>query len=111
METLMAFVPASGSQPTEMHGSQETGVQGPGPSTEHARHGGHSECSRSSMSELMSAGVAQLSDSARPVARFQGTNSRISKKPAEDKAPMIEASKGESCINSHTHKTRQSETY
>ena len=72
MEAKMAFVPASGSQAARMHGSQETGVQGPGPATEHARHGGHSVCSRSSMSEVMSAGVAQLCDSEKSVAFLQG---------------------------------------
>ena len=40
------FRAASGSQATEMHGSQETGLEGPGLSTKHTRHGGHSVCSR-----------------------------------------------------------------
>ena len=63
MEAPIAFVPASGPQATEMHA---------GPATEHARHGGHSVCSHSSMGEVMSAGVAQLCDFEKPVAFLQG---------------------------------------
>ena len=113
METPMAFVLASGSQATEMHGSQETGAQGPGPSTEHARHGGQLVCSRSSMSEVMSAGVAQLWDSEKPVAFLQGNCSNISRKPDDDSAPMIVATNGESCINTPSQNTssRRSDKY
>ena len=105
IEAPMTCVLASGSQATEMHGSQETGVQGPGPSTEHARHGGHSVCSRSSMSEVMSAGVAQLCDSEKTVALLQGSCSQISRKPADENAPMIEATNGKSCITSPSQNT------